>query len=116
MAARLDPKCDARTRGKIRTSQLVNLLQANALDGHPLDPIRQRSAEILLRKSLPDLSQTEMVGQTVQYVARLPDVAPNAAAWLEQAKPMLVSTPVSHDSQPTANPLDDKDITESSTS
>ena len=29
------------------------------------------------------------------FVVRLPDVAPNAQAWLETVKPMLTSTPVS---------------------
>jgi hypothetical protein len=119
MAARLDPKCDERTRGKIRTSQLVNLLQDNALKGKTLDPIRQRSAEILLRKSLPDLSQVEQVGQTVQYVARLPDVAPTAAAWLDTVKPMLSASPVipplSHDAHGADNTNDTNVLGDDST-
>ena len=53
------------------------------------------------------------------FVVRLPDVAPNAQAWLETVKPMLTSTPVSptlahDDSEPDKanylNVLDD-DIT-----
>jgi hypothetical protein len=120
MAARLNPSHDERTRNKIRVSQLINLLQDNALKGKTLDPIRQRSAEILLRKSLPDLSQTELLGNQQVYVARLPDVAPTAAAWLETVKPMLTATPVSQvlasDHEPIANPLDAKDNTEDSTS
>jgi hypothetical protein len=120
MAARLDPKCDERTRGKIRTSQLVNLLQDNALKGKALDPIRQRSAEILLRKSLPDLSQTELLGNQQVYVARLPDVAPNAKAWLDTVKPMLTATPVSpvlaHDTHEADNTNDINVLGEQSTS
>ena len=33
------------------------------------------------------------------FVVRLPDVAPNAQAWLDQVKPMLTSTDVQHDVQ-----------------
>ena len=33
------------------------------------------------------------------FVVRLPDVAPNAQAWLETVKPMLTATPVQHDVQ-----------------
>jgi hypothetical protein len=99
MAARLNPSHDLRTREKIKTSQLINLLQDNALKGTGLDAIRQRSAEILLRKSLPDLSQTEIMGTVATYVARLPTPAPTAAAWLESVDtPQLVSPlPATHE-------------------
>lgn len=60
---------------------LVNLLQANAEGKQELDPIRQRSIEILLRKSLPDLSAQEIKQENTNYVARLPAVAPSAEAW-----------------------------------
>ena len=33
------------------------------------------------------------------FVVRLPDVAPNAQAWLDQVKPMLTSTDVQHEVQ-----------------
>jgi hypothetical protein len=95
MAARYNREHLDLSRQKIKVSQLVNLLQDNALKGKQLDPIRQRSAEILLRKSLPDLSQTELLGNQKVYVARLPDVAPNAQAWLDTVKPMLTALPVS---------------------
>lgn len=64
MAARLNGAHQADIREKIKTSQLVNRLQDFALDGvdpktgEPIsiDQPRLKAIEILLRKSLPDLS------------------------------------------------------------
>lgn len=64
MAARLNGAHQADIREKIKTSQLVNRLQDFALDGvdpktgNPMeiDNSRLKAIEILLRKSLPDLS------------------------------------------------------------
>ena len=62
MAARKDLHHTKQVRKKIQTSQLVNRLQANALG--ELDPEMSvgqiRSAETLLRKSVPDLSATDI--------------------------------------------------------
>jgi hypothetical protein len=100
MAARYNREHLDLSRQKIKVSQLVNLLQDNALKGKQLDPIRQRSAEILLRKSLPDLSQTEIMGTVATYVARLPTPAPTAAAWLESIDtPDPVIPVLAHDPQ-----------------
>ena len=62
MAARLSPKHDAKTREKIQISQLVNRLMDNALGKVEMTSQQVRSAEILLRKSLPDLSSIEHAG------------------------------------------------------
>lgn len=70
MAARLDPKHDAKVRQKIQTSQLINRLNAFALgENDPqtdkpvqIDSTRLKAMEILLRKSLPDLSSIEVSG------------------------------------------------------
>jgi hypothetical protein len=44
-------------RKKIQTSQLINVLQDHALTGETeLSPTRMKAIEILLRKSIPDLS------------------------------------------------------------
>jgi hypothetical protein len=59
---------DATTREKIRTSQLINRLTAHALgeadpqSGQPveLSATQVRAIEILLKKSLPDLTATEI--------------------------------------------------------
>lgn len=66
MAARLNKAHQDDVRLKIKTSQLINRLQDFALDGKDPktgDPIeidsgRLKAIEILLRKSLPDLSHT----------------------------------------------------------
>ena len=49
-------------RAKIQASQLINRLQAH-IDGKvSLSPTQVRGIEILLRKSVPDLSRVEMSG------------------------------------------------------
>ncbi len=74
MAARLNGAHQADIRAKIKTSQLINRLQAfalgepapNAADGEEtaldLDAGRLKAIEILLRKSLPDLSAVQHTG------------------------------------------------------
>jgi hypothetical protein len=59
MAARLNPQHDERTRTKIQTSQLVNRLMAHALGDVEMTPTQVRAAEVLLRKTLPDLSNVD---------------------------------------------------------
>jgi len=49
---------DERTREKIRTTQIMKRLQAHVFGEIELTPAQVRSAEVLLRKSLPDLSAT----------------------------------------------------------
>ena len=70
MAARLNGAHQADIREKIKTSQLVNRLQDFVLDGKDpktgdpveIDPQRLKAIEILLRKSLPDLSAVSITG------------------------------------------------------
>ena len=62
MAARLNPKHDAKTREKIKTSQLVNRLMQHANGKNKMTVTQIRAAEILLRKTLPDLSAVTMDG------------------------------------------------------
>ena len=95
---RLDPKHQERTRSKIRVEKLLKLLQDNAFGIVELDPVRQRSAEICLRKALPDLSATEITGSVASYVARLPEPARSVEDWTASLdKPLLTSTPVQHE-------------------
>ena len=76
MAARLNPKQDDRARSAIQTTQLVKRLNCFAL-GEPgpqgetidLDPARLKAIEILLRKSLPDLSTVTLQGDEDQPLA-----------------------------------------------
>lgn len=66
MAARLSPKHDEMTRSKIQTSQLVNRLNAFALDDK--ESIRMTSDQVraalgLLKKTIPDLAVTAHTGE-----------------------------------------------------
>lgn len=50
-------------RSKIQASQLINVLQNHALKGGKAIPAtRLKAIEILLKKSLPDLSSVELTG------------------------------------------------------
>jgi hypothetical protein len=53
---------DENTRLKIQTSQLVNRLSDHVFGKVELTPAQVRSAEILLKKSLPDLSSVQHSG------------------------------------------------------
>lgn len=52
---RLDPKHDKRTRAKIKTSQIINRLMGHVKGENEMTNTQIRAAEILLKKSLPDL-------------------------------------------------------------
>ena len=78
MAARkLKVQDDDRTRLKIRTSQLLNRLHAYALsESDPqsgktveLSSTQVKAIEVLLRKSLPDLSQVESTNTNINIDA-----------------------------------------------
>jgi len=50
-------------RRKIQAGHLINVLQEHALSGESeISPSRMKAIEILLRKSLPDLSSVELTG------------------------------------------------------
>ena len=71
MAARLNPAQDERTRSAIKTSQLVNRLQAfvfeekDATSGKPVEMSKTQvaAAVSLLKKTLPDLQSTQVTGE-----------------------------------------------------
>jgi len=69
---RLNTRNDTETRAKIQTSQIINRLTDHMLGKVEMDATQVRSAEILLRKSLPDLSavelQADVQGITVQIL------------------------------------------------
>lgn len=60
MAARLDPAHDERTRAKIQTSQLLNRLFSHANGEVEMSATQVRAAEVLLKKTLPDLQSVEL--------------------------------------------------------
>jgi hypothetical protein len=95
-------------RNKLRVSHLLNRLQKCALGEITLPPDQLKALEICLRKVLPDLSQTEVKADIKTYVARLPEPAPDAAAWLASVDvPMLTSTPVCRQDDDKANKPND---------
>lgn len=63
MAARIRKPHQEEVRAKIQASQLINVLQNHALGvTEELSSSRLKAIEILLRKSVPDLSSVEMTG------------------------------------------------------
>jgi hypothetical protein len=70
MAARTRKvKHDDFTRERIKTTQLVNRLEKHALGEITMEPTQVRAIEVLLRKSLPDLSAVTHSGDKDKPVA-----------------------------------------------
>ncbi len=92
MAARIrDIKHDERTREKIQTSQLINRLMAHAFGTVEMTPTQVRAAEIVLRKSLPDLAMVEHKGAIEHsYVMRVPATARTTEEWQQQHAPQTI--------------------------
>jgi hypothetical protein len=63
VARRLQLKHTAETRQKIQTSQLINRLTDHAFGKVEMSATQVRAAEILLRKTIPDLSTYHIDGQ-----------------------------------------------------
>jgi hypothetical protein len=57
---RLNPAHDERTRAKIQTSQIINRLEKLVKGEIDMSPQQVNAANILLRKTLPDLSAVTM--------------------------------------------------------
>ena len=62
MAARLNLRHQDMVREKIQASQLVNRLQNHAFGEIELTQTQLKAIEILLRKSVPDLSAIQVSG------------------------------------------------------
>lgn len=63
MAARLNPRHQQTVRDKIQATELINVLQNHALGlSEEIKPSRLKAIEILLKKSIPDLSSVELSG------------------------------------------------------
>lgn len=74
MAARIRKNHQDEVRAKIQASQLVNVLQKHALgETEELSMSRMKAIEILLRKSLPDLSTVQVQGDKDNplYIAKI---------------------------------------------
>lgn len=79
MAARLRPLHQDDVRAKIQTSQLINRLTDHALSNNDvkLEASQVRAIEVLLKKTLPDLSSIEMTGENgAPIITRVELVAP----------------------------------------
>lgn len=64
MAARLNARHQEMVRDKIQASQLINRLQNHALGELALEQSQIKAIEILLRKSIPDLSAIQHGGDS----------------------------------------------------
>lgn len=75
MAARkLRPFHTDEIRAKIQASQLINRLTDHALGKVDLSPTQVKAIEVLLKKSVPDLSAVQLTGQDggpVETVSRI---------------------------------------------
>lgn len=69
MAARLRKFHSDEVRAKIQSSQLINRLTDHALGKLELSPTQVRSIEILLKKTIPDLSAVQHSGDEDNPVA-----------------------------------------------
>ena len=63
MAARMRKTHQDDVRTKIQVSQLLNRLQNHAFGEVELNATQLRAIEILLKKTLPDLSQVDLQGE-----------------------------------------------------
>lgn len=69
MAARLRLRHQDEVRAKIQASQLINRLTNHALGDLDLSATQIRAIEILLKKSIPDLSSVELTGDAENPIA-----------------------------------------------
>jgi hypothetical protein len=84
-------------REKIRASQLINRLQAHFFGEIELTAAQIRTAEILLRKCLPDLAAAEIgSGQAHRYVIEVPPTL-SKEEWQKKYSGSLTTTPESID-------------------
>lgn len=75
-------------REKIRVSMLLNRLRNHVLGRIDMSPTQLRAAEILLKKTMPDLASVEHKGEIEhKYVARTPEVIVDTDAWKQQYAP-----------------------------
>jgi len=78
---RLNPEHDERTRAKIQTSQIINRLEKLVKGEIEMSSQQVRAAEILLRKTLPDMAtikqkESEDNGGLKVYIRHFPEGEP----------------------------------------
>ena len=79
-------------REKIMVSKIISTLQANGLNGKPLDEGRRASLKILLDKALPNLASQELTIGAAHPFAVLPAVIPGETDWEEAFTPAPKAT------------------------
>lgn len=85
---RLDPTSTERTRAKIATSQITNRLTDHINGKVEMSATQVTAALGLLRKTLPDLSATELSGEVAQpTVVRAPKTSGDSKAWSKDYAP-----------------------------
>ena len=109
MAARYTKHQTEACREKIRTTQLINRLQKHINGKLDLSPTQVRGIEILLNKTLANLSATELTGSIASYVARLPEPAKDVSSWLASTEKPLLTSAVRPVLASTAQPIDSVD-------
>jgi hypothetical protein len=87
------------TRDRIKTSMLINRLADHVLNGKDMAATQIRAAEILLKKTLPDLSAVEQVGDIATFVARVPAPAASVEAWTAATTPAPTVKPLEPDTK-----------------
>jgi hypothetical protein len=76
-------------RVKIKNSNILNALIEHVEGKRDMSPTQVAAGLGLLRKVLPDMVYSESSNETKHYVAALPAVVPETAAWLKQQTPKL---------------------------
>lgn len=71
MATRRRLEHNEDVRRKIQSSQLINRLQDHIVKNVDISPTQMKAIEILLRKSLPDLSSVEISGDVGVEVIKI---------------------------------------------
>ena len=75
------------TREKIQASVLITRLHKNAIGEIHMTPAQVRSAEVLLKKVMPDMAQVEsLTKQEVQYLVQVPEPIQSGTEWEARAE------------------------------
>lgn len=96
---KLDPNYQEHIRAKIATSGVVVRLIGHVMDAkrHPMSSSQVTAGVALMKKIVPDLQATELIGTLTSYVARLPEPAISVQAWQDSL--------VDGHSEPVGSPL-----------
>jgi hypothetical protein len=88
VAPRISKKHQDTVRERIKVQANINRLQSCAEGTLELTPAQMKAIEILLRKSLPDLTQVEQhnTGDQKTYLVQVPLEAVNVGEWEQRAQ------------------------------